>query len=274
MTLNQTLSNSIGNDFGQQSNRANSVVVTRDGVLEIVGISVRVENPDDRNTKLLGFVDGEVLAQWVNHPHSTRGFLKVSDTTERLLKFGELALFEQQLFLGEALCGVFVVDFFEFFHATKTLRHGLEVGQETTEPPLVHIRLSHAGCLLADSFLSLLLGAHKQNGSTVGNGLTHKVVGLVDKGQGLLQVDDVNATAFGQNKALDFGVPPTSLVSKVNTAVEQLSNCYGSHRCTPLFSVISPHRRCEPGVEATTALTTAFNSSKSRGCRKTDGCDA
>jgi hypothetical protein len=96
----------------------------------------------------------------------------------------------------------------------RRLGHSLEVGQQTTEPALVDVGLSHTGCLLANGFLSLLLGSHEQHGPAVGDGLTDKVVGLVNEGKRLLQIDDVNTAALSQNKALDFGVPPSGLVSE------------------------------------------------------------
>ena len=146
--------------------------------------------------------------------------MQVANTAEGLLKLGELALLQKQLLLGVALGGVFVVDFFEFFHATETLGDGLEVGQQTTQPALVDVGLPHAGCLLRNRFLRLLLGTNEQDGASVGNGVLDEVVGLVNVGKRLLQVDDVNTAALGENEPLYFRVPPASLVSEVNTAIE------------------------------------------------------
>ena len=183
MTLDQALGNSVGDDLGQQGDRADSVVVAGDGVLEIIGVRVGIENANNGNSQFLCLVNGEVLAQRVNDPHGTRGFLEITNTSQRLLKLGEFALFEQQLFLRKTLRGVLVVDFFEFFHATKALGHGLEVGQKTTQPTLVHVGLTHTGCLLAHRLLGLLLCSHKQDSAAVGDGLAHEVVGLVNEGQ-------------------------------------------------------------------------------------------
>ena len=82
MTLDQTFSNRIGDDLGEQGHRANRVVVTRNWVLEVIGVSVGIQNSDYRNTELLGFIDSEVLAQWVNNPESARRLGKVADSTE------------------------------------------------------------------------------------------------------------------------------------------------------------------------------------------------
>jgi hypothetical protein len=49
-----------------------------------------------------------------------------------------------------------------------------------------------------------------------------------------LDVDDVDAVALGEDKALHFWIPTTSLVSEMNTAVEEFSHCYNRHGGTLL----------------------------------------
>jgi hypothetical protein len=44
-----------------------------------------------------------------------------------------------------------------------------------------------------------------------------------------MDVDDVDAIALCKNKALHLWVPSTSLVSEVDSAVEELSHCYNCH---------------------------------------------
>ncbi len=233
MALDQTLSDCVSDDLGQQCNRADGVVVTRNWVGEVIGVSVGVEDSHNRNSQLLGLVDCEVLAQWVNNPDRAWGLLEVADTAKRLLQLGEFALLQKKFFLGEALGGVFVVDLFQFLHPAKTLGHSLEVGQETTEPTLVNVGLADAGCLLGDCFLSLLLGSHEEDGSTVCNEVLDEVVCTVDVLKRLLKVNDVNATALGEDESLDFRVPAPGLVSEVNAAVEQLADSNDGHGRAP-----------------------------------------
>jgi hypothetical protein len=54
----------------------------------------------------------------------------------------------------------------------------------------------------------------------------------------LLDIDDVDAVALSKNKALHLGIPTTSLVSEVNTAVEEFSHCYNRHGGTLLCANI------------------------------------
>jgi hypothetical protein len=49
-----------------------------------------------------------------------------------------------------------------------------------------------------------------------------------------LDIDDVDAIALCENKALHLWVPATSLMSEVNTAVEEFSHCYNRHGGTLL----------------------------------------
>ena len=63
----------------------------------------------------------------------------------------------------------------------------------------------------------------------MGHGLLDEFEGIVDVAQRLLQVDDVDAVALGEDEALHLRVPTTGLVSKVNAAVEQLADGDDGH---------------------------------------------
>ena len=56
----------------------------------------------------------------------------------------------------------------------------------------------------------------------MGDGLLDELVGVVDVRQRLLQVDDVDAVALGEDEALHLRVPATGLVPEVDAALEQL----------------------------------------------------
>ena len=183
MALDESFGNGVCNHLGEQCNGADGVIVTRDRVLKVIGVSVGVQDSYDGNAELASFVDGQVLTNGVDDPDGTGRFLQGPNTTERFLQLGELTLLQQQLLLRETLSGVVVVNLFELLHATQTLGDGLEVGQETTQPALVHIGLTHAGCLLGDRLLSLLLGSHEKHRSAVRDGFLDEVIGLVNVGE-------------------------------------------------------------------------------------------
>ena len=78
-----------------------------------------------------------------------------------------------------------------------------------------------AVCLALDHFLGLPLGADEQDLAAVGDQLHHVLVGIVDHAQRLLQVDDVDAVALGEDIALHGGVPATGLVPEMHPCFQQ-----------------------------------------------------
>jgi hypothetical protein len=107
--------------------------------------------------------------------------------------------------------------------------HGLEVREHAAQPALVDEGHPHAGRLVVDRFLGLLLRADEEDGPAVGDRLLHEVVGAVHVGQRLLQVDDVDAVALGEDEATHLGVPAPGLVAEVDTGVQQLSHGDDGH---------------------------------------------
>ena len=63
----------------------------------------------------------------------------------------------------------------------------------------------------------------------MGNSLFNEFVGRVDESQRLLQVDDVDAVAVGEDEPLHLGIPASGLVPEVRAAVKQLLHGYNSH---------------------------------------------
>ncbi len=218
-----------------------------------------------------------MLLLGVDHPESARGLRQVADSAERLVQLVELPLLDEELFLGEAARGALEVELLELLHAGEALGDRREVGQQATEPALVHVGLADTRGLLGDRVLGLLLGAHEEDGAAVGDRLADEFVGLVDVGQRLLEIDDVAARTLGEDEALHLRVPPAGLVSEVDAAVEQLAHGYDGHlpySCsgTPRFprgcqSVFSDDRTAAtPGARRASATAV----SRDGPC----GCDA
>ncbi|MNI50788.1 hypothetical protein D3C73_1054770 [compost metagenome] len=67
----------------------------------------------------------------------------------------------------------------------------------------------------------------------MGDSSLDELVGAVDVGQRLLEVNDVDAVALREDEALHLRVPTTGLVSKVDAAVKQLAHSYDGHADAP-----------------------------------------
>ena len=85
----------------------------------------------------------------------------------------------------------------------------------------------------AIGFLGLLLGADEQHLAAAGDGVLDEGVRAVDVGQRLLQVDDVDAVALGEDEPLHLRVPTAGLVSEVDAALEELAGGDDGHGRVP-----------------------------------------
>src|ERR1700722_1223578 len=74
----------------------------------------------------------------------------------------------------------------------------------------------------SDRFLRLLLGTHVEHRAAVRDGVLDELVRAVDELQRLLQVDDVNAVALGEDEPLHLRIPAPGLMPEVNAALQQL----------------------------------------------------
>ena len=136
----------------------------------------------------------------------------------------------EQLLLGQTGRGdVVEVHAFEFLQPLDPLDDGAEVGEHAAQPALVHEGHPDPGRLLGDGFLGLLLGADEQHLAAAGDGVLDERVRAVDVGQRLLQVDDVDAVALGEDEALHLGIPAAGLMPEVDAALEELAGGDDGH---------------------------------------------
>src|SRR6478735_4517466 len=195
----------------------------------LIGIAVGVEDRDDRDVQLARLRDGKVLLVGVDDPDRRRHLDHVADTTEAALQLVLLAGQHQDFLLGATLEATGLLHGLQLLEALEALVHGGEVGEHAAQPALVHIRHADAGRLIGDGFLRLLLGADEHDRPTVRDRLLDELVRLVDVGQRLLQVDDVDAVAVGEDEPLHLGIPAPGLMPEVGAAVQQLFHGYNSH---------------------------------------------
>src|SRR6185312_16914106 len=126
------------------------------------------------------------------------------------------------------------------------------------QPALVHVRHADPLGLLGDDLLGLLLRADEQDRAAVGDGLLDELVGVVDVPERLLQVDDVDAVALGEDEPLHLRVPPTGLMPEVDAAVEQLLHADDGHPSRLLRRACSSPALLAPREAASVVATTGW----------------
>src|SRR6185312_14737091 len=117
----------------------------------------------------------------------------------------------------------------------EPLVDGLEVGEHAAQPALVDVGHADPLRLLGDGLLRLPLGADEHDRTAVRDRLLDELVGVVDVPERLLQVDDVDAVALGEDESLHLGVPAAGLVPEVDAAVEQLLHADDCHGRLPVL---------------------------------------
>src|SRR5207245_8061016 len=97
----------------------------------------------------------------------------------------------------------------------------------------------HAGAarLEFDRFLCLLLGAHEEHHPATADHILDPVAGLVQQLDRLLQVDDVDAIASGEDVPLHLGIPTAGLMTKMDASFEKLLQRDEWHRGYDLLDV-------------------------------------
>ena len=93
------------------------------------------------------------------------------------------------------------------------------VGERAAQPALVDVRHAAAVGFLLHRGLGLAFGADKQDRAALGDGVLDKLGVLVQAQHSLLQVDDMDAAALGENVRAHLGVPPPSAMPEVDAGL-------------------------------------------------------
>src|SRR4029077_2498623 len=113
----------------------------------------------------------------------------------------------------------FLLHLAQLLQALDALLDGAEVGQHAAHPAAVDEVHTAARGLRLDGLLCLLLRADEEHGTAAGGDVAGEVPRIVEQTDGLLQVDDVNAVAGGEDISLHLWVPAAGLMSKVDTGL-------------------------------------------------------
>ena len=209
--------------------RANRVVVAGDHVVGLVGIAVRVDESDHGQVEALGLSHRELLLAEVDDEDRVGLAAHVGDTAQVRLELLELGLHgdallrRQQVELGLRLQRAQLVQ------ALDPVGDRPPVRQEPAEPAVVDVRHADPARLVADGVLRLLLGADEEHRTVPLGDRLRKVVGLVQELLRLGEVDDVDATALGEDEALHLRVPAAGLVPEMDAGLQQFLHGNDGH---------------------------------------------
>src|SRR4051812_49392800 len=205
-----------------QLDRTNSIIIAGDRHGDEVGIGVRVDDRDDRDAELVRFGNGDLLLLRVDDEHEARRTRERLDAAQVLLELLLLARHHEALFLGEVLPATALLTAgLELLHALELLLDRLEVGEETTEPTLRDVHRARTLGFLLDDAGDLRLGADEEDALAAQDDIAHELLRDFELTEGLLEIDDVDPVALGEDEAAHLGIPAARLVSEMDASGEQ-----------------------------------------------------
>ena len=217
-----TFEDCVGDHSAHEFTSADRVVVTRNHVVDQIGITIRVNDGHEWESKLVGFCDSGVLELRIENKHGVWRLGQTADATEVSLELHELARDHQRFFLWHGLELARVAHALVFLHLVDALLDGLEVGEHAAEPTLVHIR--HAALLgvRLNRILSLTLGTDEHDRSAVRSEVPNVGVRVLETVERLIQIEDVDPVALAMDESLHLRIPTPRLMTEVDARVEQL----------------------------------------------------
>src|SRR5690606_7983924 len=183
-----------------------------DDVIHFFRITVGIHDGYDGNAEAAGFQHGDPFLAGIHHVHGVGQFLHAPDTAQVPLQPFPLPLETAHFLFRQVFHVTRLFHLQQFFQALHPGAHGAEVGEHAAQPAVVDVVHAAAGGLFGDGVLSLLLGPYEQYLAALEGQVAHEVVGGFQEPHGLLQVDDVDAVALGENVRSHLRVPATCLV--------------------------------------------------------------
>src|SRR5690606_24986339 len=159
-TTERTLDASVSDHTGDQTDRADRVVVARDDEVNEARIAVRVRDGDDRNAELTRLLDCNRLLSRVDDEHRLGNAGHSLHAADVLLEASALLLELHCLLLEELLVSSVFAHALERTQTLKATLHGAEVGQRASEPAVRDVEHLRPLRLGADDFLGLALGTN------------------------------------------------------------------------------------------------------------------
>ena len=221
----------VGDRAHDQAARADRVVVARDHVVGLVRIAVRVDERDDRQPEPARLAHGELLLAEVDDEDRVRLPAHVGDAAEVRLELLELAEHRDALLRRQQVELALLLQAAQLVQPLDPVGDRAPVREQPAEPAVVHVRHADALGLLGDGVLALLLRADEEDGAAAVGDVLDEIVCLLDECKRLLEVDDVDPAALGEDEALHLRVPAARLVAEMDSGLQELSHAYGRQGC-------------------------------------------
>ena len=168
-------------------------------------------------------LDGVGLANDIDDDERARELRHVGDAGEVLLELVELAAEHRGLLLvlGE-LAAVGLGGRLELAHAADGRADGLRVRERAAEPALGHVELLDGLGRRLDELGDLLLRRDEEDLLAAEDRVLEELRGLVEEGDGLGEVDDVDSVALVEDVSLHLRVPALRLMAEVKTGIKHV----------------------------------------------------
>ena len=108
---------------------------------------------------------------------------------------------------------------------------GTEVGEHSSQPAIGHIGHAGRGGSVFQDVLGLFLRAHEHHRSSVGGELLDLLVGVLQLGECLAQVDNMDPVALSKEIGGHLRVAALGLMPEMDTSLQQLLHSYCGHSC-------------------------------------------
>ena len=217
---------SIGNRFYVQLNCAYRIIVTWDYGSDAVRVAIGVNDTNHWYLQIVRLSNSNTFVIYVDYEYRVRQATHILNTTDTALKLFLNASSHKGFFLAQtAQCAICFL-LLKIFEALNRATNSLVVSQHTTEPAMIYIRHSCALCFLLNDFVSRSLRADKKDFSFPFSKIGNFFKCGIERGNGVLEIDDVNFVSGAKYIGSHFWVPIATLVSKMYSCTEHIFHTY------------------------------------------------
>ena len=188
---------------------------------------VGIDDSNNRDAELVGFLDGDLVLADVNHEESVGQAGHVLDTADGLVELFNFTGEVESFLLAHLLKAASFLRGFHVLEVTDRLLHGLEVRERAAEPALINVAAASALGLFDDRVAAAALGVHEEDLAAASGEFANELFSFGKLFNRLFEVDDMNLVAGAEDVLSHLGVPEAGLVAEVATGFEHFTHADG-----------------------------------------------